>query len=410
MASSRSSNSVVNVVARTWARETHNLFDFEAHAGAITRQSFTVNESVTCARAENEVEMISHASSSSSRNESEKLIQVEYRHGTFCLTRPRWGTTDDRRIQRCWQLIRDGEGPESSGQRLAEHDIIKFGRSQFRVRQVVLKGGVEGPDLGDATCPPCRVDTDKFDEMADKPCRICLLEGSTPEDPLVAPCQCKGSIQHVHLGCLRHWVRDRLGLSNGDAAFVVGGAGSRLSCELCKTPYQTKIKMGRTTTPLIELSSPFIVLESCNDHRLNVLPIVEDKPLKIGRGHECDMNIHDTSISRVQASIELKDGHFVLKDQGSRFGTYIKITKPMPLQVGQQFSVQVGRTILQLSIERAGSQSSVEALQQFVSPRASQQGDETDPSESPRGSGRSVAGALEQSSPSRDEFLSCDGH
>ena len=27
------------------------------------------------------------------------------------------------------------------------------------------------------------------------PCRICLLEGSTPDDPLIAPCSCSGSIR-----------------------------------------------------------------------------------------------------------------------------------------------------------------------------------------------------------------------
>lgn len=65
-------------------------------------------------------------------------------------------------------------------------------------------------------------------------CRICLLEGSSEDDPLIRPggwpwmattdrwtdrsygsygeigllrpCQCKGSIEYVHLGCLRHWV------------------------------------------------------------------------------------------------------------------------------------------------------------------------------------------------------------
>merc|ERR1719506_972861 len=110
--------------------------------------------------------------------------------------------------------------------------------------------------------------------------------------------------------------------------------------------------MGSKTLPLVEIDSPFVVLESCIDKRLHVLPIMDGKPLKIGRGHECSMNIHDTSISRVQAIVEFNDGHFMLKDEGSRFGTYVKITKSLALELDQQFSVQVGRTILQLKMKR----------------------------------------------------------
>jgi len=318
-------------------------------------------------------------------------------------------------------LIRSTDDAASSGHRLAENDIIKFGRSQFRVRQLSLNKEAVILDDGSAS-KICRVDPAEFDELADKPCRVCLQEGSSLEDPLLAPCQCRGSIRHVHLDCLKHWVRDRLGISNGDAPFVVGGNTSSLSCELCKTAYQTRIQMGRDILPLVEIDSPFIVLESCNDHRHHVLPVLPGKSLKVGRGHECDMNIHDTSISRVQATIELDDKGFMLKDGGSRFGTYIKITKPMLLEAGQQVSVQVGRTILQICTKAADNSQAeelcrqeVESCQQHTTPEASLNGDDahdTDPTQSPRASnGRDcVIGALEHSSPSQEDFLSCEGH
>jgi predicted component of type VI protein secretion system len=143
--------------------------------------------------------------------------------------------------------------------------------------------------------------------------------------------------------------------------------------------------------PLVEIESPFIVLENCTDHRLYVLPIVEGNPVKIGRGHECNMNIHDTSISRVQASIEFENGAFWVKDRGSRFGTYVKITKSLLLEQGQQFSVQVGRTILQLSMKRSAE--------------TGDEAPDTDTTASPRGSGRSVVGASEP----QEDFLSCEG-
>lgn len=336
--------------------------------------------------------MVPHSAPSEPSSEIEKLIQVEWRHGKAWLNRPRWGTVEDRRIQRCWKLIRTGDDPASDGgdgHRLAEHDIIKFGRSQFRVRQLASKP--EAVSLADGPESICRVCETEFEELANKQCRFCLHEGSSLEDPLLAPCQCKGSIQHIHFSCLKHWVRERLGLSNGDVAFVIGGISNSLSCELCKTPFQSSVQIGQRLMPLLDVDSPFIVLESCNDHRLHVLPIVNGNPVKIGRGHECNMNIHDTSISRVQASIEFNNGAFWLKDRGSRFGTYIKITKSLLLEQGQQFSVQVGRTILQLSMKK--------------STETGDEAPDTDTTASPRGSGRSVAGALEP----QEDFLSCEG-
>jgi len=364
---------------------------------------------VTCVRAENDVEMVSSAATQdTSKSESEKLIQVEWRNGKCYLNRPQWGTPDGSRVQRCWNLIRDGEEGATTGHKLVEHDIIKFGRSQFKVRQLSVKP--ENVALGRGFNSVCKVDPAEFDEPSDNQCRICLAEGSSMEDPLVAPCQCKGSVRHVHFGCLKHWVRDRLGLSSGDAAFEVGGKNNRMSCELCKTTYQTTIQVGTKLLPLVEIDSPFIVLESFSDHSVHVLPIVNGKNLKIGRGHECNMKIHDTSISRVQASIELVDGCFVLQDKGSRFGTYIKITKPLLLEAGQQSSVQVGRTLLQLSMGTSSNPSTA-SLQQINKVSAELSGHDaldTDASESPKGCSRSVATGLEYSSPSRESFLSCE--
>jgi len=384
--------SVIDVEVKTWARETHNLFDFEAKESAITSQSFNILDSVTFVRdangKESAINVVSHSSPTSELGEEgEKLIQLEWRHGSFILNRPRWGTTDDRRIQRCWQLIRSSEDTVAMGHRLTVHDIIKFGRSQFKVRQLAVRAQGVALDDGSAIC---KVDPAEFGCQVGKQCRICLSEGSTVEDPLLAPCKCRGSVQHVHLECVKHWITDRLALSNSGTSSMVGRASGPLSCELCKSPYQTTVQIGHKIVPLVKIDSPFIVLESCNDHRLHVLPITGEKPLKIGRSHECNMNIHDTSISRVQASIELTDGGFHLKDRGSRFGTYIKITKPLVLEAGKQFSVQVGRSILQLNTKLASSEAEDESLQQILKPLLSSQGEEaseTELSESTTASG-----------------------
>lgn len=39
-------------------------------------------------------------------------------------------------------------------------------------------------------------------------CKICLEELNSENDPLISPCNCRGSIGHVHKKCLERWVRE----------------------------------------------------------------------------------------------------------------------------------------------------------------------------------------------------------
>ena len=49
-------------------------------------------------------------------------------------------------------------------------------------------------------------------------CRICLFPGG-PQDRLVAPCKCAGTVKWAHMACLQQWSRER----------------ASLRCEICKT-------------------------------------------------------------------------------------------------------------------------------------------------------------------------------
>lgn len=62
-------------------------------------------------------------------------------------------------------------------------------------------------------------------------CRFCFEVGTT-EDPLVAPCKCRGTIGKVHKSCLRHWILEK----------------GCLTCEICNEPFQ----LDRETMPSAE--------------------------------------------------------------------------------------------------------------------------------------------------------------
>ena len=38
-------------------------------------------------------------------------------------------------------------------------------------------------------------------------CRICLDDETTQLNPLITPCKCIGSVKHIHLDCLRSWLK-----------------------------------------------------------------------------------------------------------------------------------------------------------------------------------------------------------
>lgn len=113
-------------------------------------------------------------------------------------------------------------------------------------------------------------------------------------------------------------------------------------------------------TTLVEVpcvQGPCIVLENLvrdnsqhGSHGLHVVSLADSKMMKFGRGHESDVRIADVSISRKHASIRFEDGHFIIEDQNSKFGTLIATKKPKPISSTSPTSIQVGRTVLNFAM------------------------------------------------------------
>jgi predicted component of type VI protein secretion system len=99
---------------------------------------------------------------------------------------------------------------------------------------------------------------------------------------------------------------------------------------------------------------------------LHVISLAE-KVLKLGRGHESDVRIADVSISRCHATIRFHRGQFLLEDNNSKFGTLVALKKPRPLEAGTPISIQMGRTVVSLTMQAAsemhGQQNQVPPLQ-----------------------------------------------
>jgi len=191
-------------------------------------------------------------------------------------------------------------------------------------------------------CVPCC-------DATTKTCRICLMEGEDdPEaDPLVAPCSCKGSIEHIHLGCLRHWLQSKFGTTAHEGSCF---KYEPPHCELCKSCLPRKVEGKRPLVALPQMQAPFVVLESRSRKNtaaaLHAVSLASGKTVHLGRSRDCEVRINDMSLSRAHAGIRFDNGTFVLDDNKSKFGTLLALKKRHHVAAGQRVSVQVGRTLL----------------------------------------------------------------
>jgi hypothetical protein len=353
----------VQVVSRTWTRDSSDLFDFETHQ--LETKTFTVARPAQLVR--QGVDIQAHPFVGGAHDGEGLITLAQRRDGTFYVDRA--GSSSS--TKRLWLVVKD---LPSCSYALSEGDVIKLGCFKFRVRQLSadpdadvqpdLRIGREASAPGrrpQDACEPCRADVD-LDDVPEvpMPCRICLLEGGSKEDPLVRPCACKGSIERVHLACLRHWIKGRLEPS----ASTGGSSGSyyfrALPCELCRTPYPAYCRSEeRGREPLVEVprcEGPFVVLENMmrdtQQHvgrGLHVLSLADGKRVTMGRGHDNNVCIADVSTSRCHATIRFSEGNFILEDNNSKFGTLVSMKKPRLLDAGSPLSIQAGRTVLSIS-------------------------------------------------------------
>lgn len=339
----------LSIRCATWARDSHDLFDYEARH--VHKKLYFVKRSCRIFRTMLEVQLVLDGHCLPSQP-TDYLLSVRHREGRYLIAPPEKNPQGVSTVtpKRAWLVVK--QLPHGHYQ-LQEADVIKLGRFKLRVKQLV-KYGPSSLELrlDDVETPHSTVTAEEAVTMQ---CRICLLEGGTDRDPLVCPCQCKGSIKFVHLDCLRHWINGRLSLTgdNQSKSFFF----KQLQCELCKTPFPSAVVLNGERVSIVnfpKIEAPFIILENMGglNRGLHVVSMEERKELRLGRGHESDMRIADVSISRYHATIRFADGEFILEDHNSKFGTLVALRKVQFVEPSHSLGVQVGRTVLGISLRK----------------------------------------------------------
>lgn len=134
------------------------------------------------------------------------------------------------------------------------------------------------------------------------------------------------------------WLNAKKSIKNGGN--FISYFWKSFECEICKSAYPLMIKARGKNFQLVDYERPstsYLVLESLNQEKNTsrivhiIKPNAGNDVFKMGRGHESDLRINDISVSRLHAMIKYKDGHFLLEDNVSKFGTLVLIPKRTPL-------------------------------------------------------------------------------
>ena len=188
-------------------------------------------------------------------------------------------------------------------------------------------------------------------------CRICLSE-EEEGNQLICPCKCSGSMGYIHILCLKEWLNSKRLVYEGPK--VTSYFWKALECELCKEPFEHKMRSSMFAIMKFEKPEKnYMILESIKSAPAKVVHVFDLKydSFKVGRSVETDMKIADISVSRTHSFFKIKDGRIVVEDNGSKFGTLVKIQRPVDLLAVKADHTstifQVGRTLIYLQLNAA---------------------------------------------------------
>lgn len=86
-----------------------------------------------------------------------------------------------------------------------------------------------------------------------------------------------------------------------------------------------------------------------------VVELKDKNQIKIGRTQDCDIKLHDISVSRHHATILIEDVTFFIEDNCSKFGTLILASQKeltLPIISKDKLALQASRTVVVVSIDR----------------------------------------------------------
>jgi hypothetical protein len=339
----------LEITTLTWCRDTHGLFDYENKS--IHKKSFKVSETCSISRHIDDC----YIRDSTDIIGASNLLNIEKRGTDFQVS-----LLEETTLNKMWLVIKEMKKKSSTGYKLNEGDWLKLGRIRLRVQKICLQPLRNSSSIlpeffrknHEENLEEPQENTGEAQEKS--PCRICLNDAASNEDPLICPCKCSGTMKYIHLNCLKEWLKSKVSAKVTDKgmSFHI----KDLTCELCKTDFPAYVSQNDQKINLLNINFPtksYVIIEEFrpdrnSKHALHLICLESGEIGTLGRGHDCDIKISDISVSRKHCKIQLLNGEFFIEDTKSKFGTLAKMKKTFALKPNYDVTVQVNRTVFRL--------------------------------------------------------------
>ncbi|CAD8101626.1 unnamed protein product [Paramecium primaurelia] len=342
----------VEMKAATWQKDSHGLFDYETQL--LTIEKYIIMQEQKVYRLGQEIS--THSPETEQLESQQYLTAIKEQNNKFYINPSGCDENENFLIVRSLKNSQGGQ----KGYKMEPGDIIKLGRMEYLIIETRNKDNLVNKATNEMLKDWFEI-TASYVTNTQAICRFCLMETQSIEDPFISPCNCKGSCEFVHFNCMRQWIESRCQIKQLNSAQSY--RWKQQQCELCESILPLKINMEdrELSLDLIQRpSTPYLIMQSRHKKEkkhgkaVYVMQFQNNEPIKIGRGHQCDIQISDISVSRLHAYIKYEDGNFMILDNNSKFGTLVRLFQPYKIEQ-EKVALQVGRTVLTFIVKQQQS-------------------------------------------------------
>jgi pSer/pThr/pTyr-binding forkhead associated (FHA) protein len=143
-------------------------------------------------------------------------------------------------------------------------------------------------------------------------------------------------MKYIHLKCLQEWLNGKK--STRELPLSTIYLFRNTQCELCKAQYPEYVREQNKKIEIFTIQRPqsgnYLVLEvlgMTTGKTLQIIYLIEDVSLKVGRGQDSDVRVADISVSRSHSLIKYDSAtkQVILSDYNSKFGTLKLLREPI---------------------------------------------------------------------------------
>ena len=353
-------------IKNLWKKEAYELIDYDSEK--LTINIIQTQNDGYLYRNNNIVEF----SKDPDKEDREKLLKIIRTDNNFHLRLNDYSFGEDENISTtnsAWFLLRKSLLDDRMNEyNLKEGDIIRIGRITLKIKKIKFNNNRDNISTNtnlQEVKQAVKKNKPKDEETKTKTCRICYSEEEYDGNPLIQPCTCSGSMELIHLECLKHWLKTSIYVKLDSSKECCIYLRKTPECELCKTKYPDFFRHKGKMYEIFDFQDDFenyLAVESLtmdkNQNRYMYIISLNnpDSTITVGRGHDCILLLSDISVSRWHCFINI-DKHskkLYITDNNSKFGTLVFIqNKNIIMCQNLKLFIQIGRTCLEMLLSEA---------------------------------------------------------